>query len=156
MKQALNERSELECELYAGLEALDSSSRFSGEQLEVIYALAYAHIAQAQYGHALPIFAFLAQYGPTKQRYVYGLGLCLQMQGRLEEAINIYSLCATLFPGCIEATQRIAQCQVTAGDHEAARMTLSMLLRYARAAGEDDLIKRTQAMLGMLKSDVSS
>ena len=156
MAQALIERSELDQKLYADLESLDSSRRFTTEQLEIIYALGYAHIAQAQYGQALPIFAFLAQYGPTKRHYIYGLALCLQMEKRLEEAINIYSLCATLFPDCIEATQRIAQCQVSADDHVAARMTLSRLLRYAQASGDNDLIKNTQAMLSRVASSASA
>lgn len=151
MTQAVIERSEEGKALYEGFCDFESSRRFSHEQLEVIYALAYAHIAQAQYGQALPIFAFLAQYGPTKKHYIYGLALCLQMQGRLEEAINIYSLCVTLFPDCIEATQRIAQCQVSSNDHEGARATLDMLLRYAHASGHQDLVVKTQAMLSTVE-----
>jgi type III secretion system low calcium response chaperone LcrH/SycD len=156
MTQALIDRSEADQQLYLALEALESSRRFTNEQLEVIYALGYAHFVQGHYSQALPIFAFLAQYGPTKRHFIYGFALCLQMQGRLQEAINVYSLCGVLFPDCVEATQRIAQCQTLAGDHQAARATLGNLLRYARAKLDDGLTRRIEAMLSVLAGSLQS
>jgi len=144
------ERSSQSQTLYEGLEDLPSSKRFTPEQLEAIYALAYTHIAQGQYAQALPIFAFLAQYGPTCRHYLYGLALSLQMSGRLDEAIGMYSLCAMLFPDAFESTQRIAQCQVIAGQRDEACETLTLLVQRARATGNVELEQKAQGMLGVI------
>lgn len=144
---AVAERTQQGQALYQGLESLPSSRRFTREQLEVIYALGYAHIVQGQHAQALPIMAFLAQYGPTQRHYLYGLALCLQMLERLDEAIGMYSLCALLYPGSFEATQRIAQCQVCARRFDEASETLTVLLHHARASGEGELEAKVQGML---------
>ncbi|WP_236844248.1 tetratricopeptide repeat protein [Bordetella sp. 02P26C-1] len=138
--------------LYEGLEELPSSKRFTREQLETIYALAYAHLAQGQYGQALPLLAFLAQYGPTKRQYLYGLALSLQMLNHLDEAIGMYSLCAVLYPDAHEAVQRIAQCHVSAGRPEAARLALNDLLEEARAAGDAGLEEKVRGMMDRIEA----
>ncbi|MHA7124172.1 SycD/LcrH family type III secretion system chaperone [Achromobacter xylosoxidans] len=143
-------RSPLGQQVYDGLANLPSARRFTPEQLEVIYALGYAHVAQGQYAQALPIFAFLSQYGPTRRHYLYGLALCLQMAGRYDEALNINALCATLFPESALPTLRIAECQMAAGQTEEARATLTLLTRYARAGGEADVGNRAQALLDLM------
>ena len=150
------ERSESAQALYEGLENLPGAKRFTREQLEVIYAMAYAYIAQGQYAQALPIFAFLAQYGPTRRHYLYGLGLSLQMVGRLEDAISIYSLCSLLFPDAFEAVQRLAQCQVSAGRRDEAGDTLNMLLQYAQLSGNAELERKAQGMLDLVTRQASA
>lgn len=149
-------RSESAQTLYERLESLPSAKRFTREQLEVIYSMAYAHVAQGQYAQALPIFAFLAQYGPTRRHYLYGLALSLQMVGRLEEAISIYSLCSLLFPDSFEAAQRLAQCQVAVGRRDEAGDTLSMLLQYAQMSGNAQLEHKAQGMLNLVNRCASA
>lgn len=152
MSNSATQRSAPAQALYEGLENLPSSGRFTSEQLETLYALAYAHLAQGQYAQALPILAFLAQYGPTKRQYLYGLALCLQMLNHLDEAIGMYSLCAVLYPDSPEAVQRIAQCHVSAGRPEAARLALSDLLEEARLAGDANLEGKVRSMLDRIQT----
>jgi len=120
-------------QLYDGLAALPGSQRLTADQLEVIYAMAYAHVAQAQYAQALPLFAFLSQYGPTRKHYLAGLALCLQMQARYEEAIRIQSLIGVLYPLAPEATLRVAECQLALAQPEAARESLRLVVAAAEA-----------------------
>lgn len=120
-------------QLYDGLAALPGSHRLTADQLEVIYAMAYAHVAQAQYAQALPLFAFLSQYGPTRKHYLAGLALCLQMQARFEEAIRIQSLIGVLFPPSPEATLRVAECQLALAQSDAARESLRLVVAAAEA-----------------------
>ena len=137
--------------LFDGLSGLPGSQRMSAEQLEVIYALAYAHVAQGQYAQALPLFAFLSQYGPTRKHYLSGLALCLQMQARYDEAVRIYSLVGTLFPVSPEATLRVAECQLAQAQADDARVSLELVLA---AAAEDpahaDLAPRARMLLAAL------
>lgn len=123
-QSATRSRSAFGESLYQKLEALPGSSRLNAEQLEVIYAMGYAHIMQQQYAQALPVFAFLSQYGPTRKHYLSGLALCLQMQKRHEEALRIHSLVLTLFPDAADAAVSIAECELALGQVEQARRTL--------------------------------
>ncbi|MGE8658751.1 MAG: SycD/LcrH family type III secretion system chaperone [Achromobacter sp.] len=134
LSSSATSRSAFGQQLYDGLAALPGSRRLTTDQLEVIYAMAYAHVAQGQYGQALPLFAFLAQYGPTRKHYLVGLALCLQMQQRYEEAIRIHSLIGVLFPLAPEATLRVAECQLALEQIEAARDSLQWVV----AAAQDD------------------
>ncbi|QCS62432.1 tetratricopeptide repeat protein [Achromobacter denitrificans] len=127
MADSAIEPDEFSVALRRGLEGLPSSGRLTPEQLEVVYALAYAHAAQEQYAQALPMFAFLAQYGPTRKHYLVGLGVCLQMLGRPDEAITIYSLVLTLYPDSWHTALRIAECQLAAQQLDQARRTLELL-----------------------------
>ena len=122
-------------QLYDGLQALPAHTRLSNEQLEVIYALAYAHVMQDQYAQALPVFSILATYGPTRKHYIAGLALCLEQCERYEEAISMYSLLIVLFPGSPEPALQIAEC-------------LLMLGRTAEAADELDRVLHSIAESG--------
>lgn len=114
--------------LLSSLNQLPGSSRFTNEQLEVIYSLAYSHVNQHQYQQALRIFSFLCLYGPTRKHYLTGLALCLQMCDRLDEAISIYSVIQTLFPEQYDATLKVAECQLALGQVDEANETLNLLL----------------------------
>ncbi|MGE8689091.1 MAG: tetratricopeptide repeat protein [Achromobacter sp.] len=139
--------------LFKGLEGLPSAGRLTAEQLEVVYALAYAHVAQEQYAQALPVFAFLAQYGPTRKHYLVGLGVCLQMLGRSEEAITIYSLVLTLYPDSWHAALRVAECQMAGQQLDQARRTLELLCTPGIPA---DVRKRAQALLQLIMREAVS
>jgi type III secretion system low calcium response chaperone LcrH/SycD len=146
-----SQRSPVAQEVFDGLSTLSSSRRFTLEQLETIYALGYSHIIQGQYAQALPILAFLVQYGPAQRHYLYGLALCLQMQGRFDEAVGIYSLCVLIYPDSYEATQRIAQCQVDAHRYDEARETLQGLLAHAQQSGNAQIERKASGMLALLE-----
>lgn len=134
--------------LRTGLEALPSSHRFTPEQLEVLYALAYTHMQQQQWRQALNLFAFLSQYGPTRRHYLAGLAQCLRMAERYEEAINIWALILVLFPENLSPSLHIAQCQLAMGDAAAAQHTLRQLT--AALEDSDPLKVRADALLGQL------
>ncbi|WP_186764560.1 tetratricopeptide repeat protein [Comamonas flocculans] len=137
-----------------GFEELQASRRFTAEQLEVIYALAYSHVQQQQWQKALAIFAFLSQYGPTRSHYLAGLALCLQMVQRHDEAINIHSLMLVLFPEQLAPLLHIAESQLALGERAAAVKTLQQL-DAALPAGVM-LQQRAQALLERLASTASA
>lgn len=109
---------------------LPASRRFTAEQLEVIYGLAYAHAQQKQWAKALPIFAFLSQYGPTRRHYLAGLAQCMRQVGRIEDAKNIYALMVLLFPEHLETGLQVAECQLALGDLSAAQATLQQMTNF--------------------------
>lgn len=134
LTQAKSDYPEINQILHDRLEALPSASRLSPEQLEVVYALAYSHVAQHQYEQALPIFSFLCLYGPTRKHYLVGMGLCLQMCERYDDAIDIYALILTLYPTHYDAALRTAECQLASEQLDDAFATLELL----RTIGQND------------------
>ena len=129
-------------QLYDGLRALPSGSRLSNEQLEVVYALAYAHVTQGQYAQALPMFSILATYGPTRRHYIAGLALCLEQCERYDEAISMYSLLITLFPGSLEPALQGAECLLLLGRPAEAAEELDRVLRgIAESGGQYDALR---------------
>ena len=145
---AANLRSSFGQKLYDGLDGLPSSKRLTAEQLEVIYSLAYAHVVQQQYAQALPMFTFLSQYGPTRKHYLSGLALCLRMQSRFDEAINMYSLVLVLFPDSLDAALHIAESQIGQGELGQARISLSQLIEATE--DDPDLQIRARSLLDLL------
>ncbi|MFY0478480.1 SycD/LcrH family type III secretion system chaperone [Achromobacter marplatensis] len=143
--------------LYAALAALPSSQRFSSAQLEVIYGLAYAHVVQKKYEQALPVFAFLAQYGPTRKHYWAGMALCLNMAGRHEEAASIYTLNSMLFPDSPDSTLHVAECQIAAGMCDQAQITLNQVLQESQASPDHaEIGRRAQALMKLAAAPMAA
>ncbi|WP_323018737.1 SycD/LcrH family type III secretion system chaperone [Castellaniella sp.] len=144
-------RSPVAQKLYDDLSALPAGSRMSSAQLEVLYALAYAHVTQGQYAQALPIFSILATYGPTRKHYLAGLAVCLEKSERYEEAISMYSLLSVLFPGSPEPALQVAECQLMLGQAGDAAEELDRVLRcIAESGGRYDALKpRAQVLRGL-------
>lgn len=137
--------------LRARLDALPGSRRLTAEQLEVIYAMAYAHVARCEYGKALPIFAFLAQYGPTRKHYWAGLALCLQKTDRPDEARNIYALILTLYPDSADAVLRTAECELALGENERAQAALFGAIAIDAESGQlGPVSHRARALLDLI------
>ncbi len=129
------------------------SKRFTPEQLEVIYGLAYAHAQQRQWEKALPIFAFLSQYGPTRRHYLAGLAQCMREVDRVEDAKNLYSLMLMLFPDHLEPLLYIAECQIAMKDFAAAEASLRELAGITEAGSP--LNARTHALLDRMSRGAS-
>lgn len=138
--------------LHERLEALPSASRLSSEQLEIVYALAYAHVNQHQYEQALPLFSFLCLYGPTRKHYLVGLALCLQMCERYDDATDIYALILTLYPNHYDAALRTAECQLASGHLDDAFTTLELLKTIGQSdPGNTPWLSKVEAMHKLLK-----
>ena len=144
-------RSPLSQKLFEDLQALPSRERLSADELEVIYALAYAHVTQEQYAQALPVFTLLVTYAPTVKHYLSGLALCLQMCERYEDAIGTYSLLGMLNPESPEPALQVAECQLMLGRTADAAEELDRVVRaIAEAGGRHDALKPRTVMLQSL------
>jgi type III secretion system low calcium response chaperone LcrH/SycD len=151
------ERTEVAQQIFDTLDSLPFSGRLSAYQLETIYALGYSHVSQQHYDRALPVFTFLAQFGPTHKQYLAGLALCLQMVGRHDEAIRIYSIVVVLYPESLEIMLRLAECQLGASQPEAARVTLSALIDDCRPdVGRPDLLRQAETLVALIDCPFSA
>jgi type III secretion system low calcium response chaperone LcrH/SycD len=119
------------------LEGLESSKRFTEEQLETVYALGHSLYASGKYEEALRYFAFLTLYRPIDAKFLRGLAATQQMAKQYEAAIQVYSFLTLLDPHDPTPTLRIGECLMMMGETEQAREAFSMVADLARLGGAD-------------------
>ena len=117
------------------LQALDSSKRFSHDELETVYALAYNLYSTGRYDDALRYFTFLILYRPTDPKYLLGLGAAQQMGKQFEAAIQTYSFLTMLDPSDPGPTLRIGECLMLLGQAAEARDSFQMVVDMAKVSG---------------------
>ena len=137
--------------LTAELEALESSRRYSGEELETVYALAHNLYSSGRFEEALRYFAFLTLYRPTDPKYLVGLAAAQQMARRFEAAIQTYSFLTLLDPTDPQPTLRIGECLMLLGQTAEARDCFAMVVALANASGQHPAAKsRAEGLLAAL------
>jgi type III secretion system low calcium response chaperone LcrH/SycD len=133
------------------LEGLDSSKRFSRDELEAVYALAHNLFSSGKFDEALKYFAFLTLYAPTDPKYLLGLAASQQMARQYEAAIQTYSFLTLLDPSDPGPTLRIGECLMMLGQANDARDSFKMVIAMGNASGKHSPLKaRAEGLLGAL------
>jgi tetratricopeptide (TPR) repeat protein len=114
------------------LEALPSSSRLTSVESDVIYSLAVDAVNKNDTEKAARFFSFLTIYNPTNSLYLYGYGFCLRQLGKYDEALQQFSLAASLYPEEAAHTLSIAECLLMKREYAEAHQTLDMLIRFCK------------------------
>lgn len=144
-------------EVKQNLESAAVNSRFSEDQLEQVYTMAYQNIEQGQYEKALPLFNFLVMYRPTSKRYLMGLGVTQQMLQNYAFALRAFSFIGALHPDSPPAFLHIAQCYLSMGDVEKALEALQVLLDYCGATpGHEAIAKRAIGLQSLINTQVKN
>ena len=143
--------------LVAELESLESSRRYSRDELEAVYSLAHNLYSSGKFEEALRYFAFLTLYKPTDGKYLLGLGSSQQMARRFEAAIQTYSFLTLLDPSDPGPTLRIGECLMYLGLVDEARDSLNMVVAMASASGKHEAAKlRAEGLLDALRGSHAS
>ena len=137
--------------LTAELEALDSSKRFTQEELETVYGLAHNLYSTGRFDEALRYFAFLTLYRPTDPKFLLGLAASQQMSRNYEAAIQTYSFLTLLDPTDPGPTLRIGECLMLLGQADEARDSFRMVIALANASGQHGPLKaRAEGLLQVM------
>lgn len=137
--------------LKAELAAAPLSRRYSDDELEAVYALAYSQIQQNHHAAALPLFAFLTQYAPTNLHYLMGLGMCFQKLGEFEAAVQVYSFIGVLDEEAFDASLHVAECLLFLQQTSSATALLTLLVQQAKDVGAETIVStRAAALLDLL------
>jgi tetratricopeptide (TPR) repeat protein len=91
------------------------------QALRFAYEAASQALEQGQVGSARAQFEALVAAAPLEQRVHFGLGLCLQDEGRIADALRHYSLAYLLDASDAACAFRMGECLAAAGQTEAAR-----------------------------------
>ena len=140
------------------LEGLDSSKRFSKDELEAVYALAHNLFSSGKVEEALKYFAVLTLYSPTDPKYLLGLAASQQMSRQYEAAIQTYSFLTLLDPSDPGPTLRIGECLMMLGQTADASDSFRMVIAMGNASGQHGALKsRAEGLLAALdQAKVSS
>jgi type III secretion system low calcium response chaperone LcrH/SycD len=119
---------------------------------EILYAKAHQLYSLEQYEDAGKVFGFLATNNPYDLRFMMGLGACLQMQGKWEDAIGSYTMCVALDMDNPLPVFHVAECLSALGQAEDAKEMLSAVVQRAKKPEHQALKQRAQAMLQIMQA----
>ncbi len=135
------------------LAKIPGPERFSDEQIEVIYAIAFANFQQGKTETALGIFEVLMIYRPTDARIMLAYAICCKKMLRFEAAIPAFVAAALLCPDEVTASVHLAECFAAMGDRKSCE---SILTPLAQLVALDEkyasLTKRIDLLRSMIKA----
>jgi type III secretion system low calcium response chaperone LcrH/SycD len=138
------------------LEALSSSRRFTAEELETMYGLAYQAYTQGKHHDGLCIFQFVVIYAPTNFKYLRALGAASKQCEDYDKAFAVFSYLAMLEPHNPAHTLMVAEIQLLLGQTAEAEASLRAVAAYCHeVGGSDKEMKRAEAILHLLVGDAS-
>lgn len=97
---------------------------FSQEDLDVLYSLAYRLYQSGDYGQAKTVFHQLVLLEPLIQKYWLGLGVCLQLEKKYEEALKTWGMASVLDGYDPTPHFHAAECNFALGDLDQTWKTL--------------------------------
>jgi tetratricopeptide (TPR) repeat protein len=131
------------------LPALD---RFSDEQVEIIYGIAYAMFSQGKLEAAHGLFETLVIYRPTNAKIMLAYGICCKKMLRFDAAIP--ALMAAFFcdPQDLTAAIHLTECLAVVGRHDECEKVLDPLIIAAQLDGKfESIMRRAKTLRDMLK-----
>ncbi len=132
-------------ELREKLYALPSISRFSDEQIEIVYGIGYALYQQGKFDNAIGLFQVLMMYRPLDARLMMAFALCCKRLCRFEAAIPAFAAALALGsdePEAAEAAIHLSECLAAMGKTEECHSVLEPLLRLTGLDERFDVVRR--------------
>lgn len=132
-------------ELRERLQALPSATRFSDEQVEVVYGIGYALYQQGKFESAVGLFQVLLLYRPLDARLMMAFAQCCKRLLRFDAAIPAFAAALALDPDepeAAEAAIHLSECLAALGKTDECKSILDPLLRMAELDTRLDSIKR--------------
>lgn len=120
-------------------------------QLEAVYAIGLGQYQQGRYADALKLFAFISFHDPTFMKAFKGIGSCLQMLGRHQEALIYLGLAIIDDDSDLQTAVQIAESLVHVGQREDAHALLKRITRELSQHGGNEYTQRkAEGLLALL------
>ncbi|MEO0317647.1 MAG: hypothetical protein RL404_1324 [Pseudomonadota bacterium] len=144
----------------SGMEVLDNLAKgaklgaafgIEDRQLEAVYAIGLGQYQQGRYDDAMKLFAFISFHDPTFMKAFKGIGSCLQMLGRHQEALVYLGLAIIDDDSDLQTAVQIAESLVHVGQREDAHLLLKRITReLARHGGNDYTQRKAEGLVALL------
>lgn len=138
------------------VEALPGYMRFSNEQIDMIYCVAYSIFMQGKLESACSIFQTLLIYRPLDIRILTAFGLCCKQLGIFEQAIPALTCAYLLDSKDVKLAVHIAECLAALGKFEESSQILEPLLQLTEVDASLENIKKRASALKHLLSERSA
>jgi tetratricopeptide (TPR) repeat protein len=131
---------------------LPSCSRFSNDQIEIIYSIGHSTYIQGKIDIACGVFQLLLLYRPLDARILCAFGICCKRLGRFEEGITAFSAALTLEPTKLNYYMHLAECLSAAGMNNESLEVLEPLIDISSLTDSYKSVhNRAKTMREMLK-----
>lgn len=134
------------------LAKIPGPARFTDEQIDVIYAIAFANFQQGKTETAIGIFEVLMLYRPADARIMLAYAICCKKMMRFEVAIPAFVAATFLNPDELTASVHLAECFAAVGDKQSCE---SLVVPLSQLVELDDkyalLKKRVDLLRSMIK-----
>jgi tetratricopeptide (TPR) repeat protein len=132
-------------------EKLPSYSRFSSDQIEIIYCVAYSMYMQGKIESACSVFQILLIYRPLDIRILAAFGLCCKQLGMFEQAIPALTSAFLLDSSDVKLAVHISECLAALGKREESLKILEPILQLSELeASFDNVQKRAEALKSLM------
>ncbi len=134
------------------LKKLPEVARFSDEQIEIIYGIAYAFFNQGKLEAAHGLFETLVIYRPLDSRIMLAYGICCKKMLRFDAAIPALTAAFFCNPEDLSSAIHLSECLAVIGKYEECRQVLDPLVQLTELDDKFASIKRrAETLREMLK-----
>jgi len=153
-KMKLKNKAQLKKELAAGKSAQEIMG-FSDEVMAKFYAAAYSLFEHRHYKDAGNAFLFLVTLNCYNHEYWLGLGMCAQMTGDYEAAVDAYEMAAICKLESPVPYFYLAKCLFAIHDRQSALQALDLAIEYSADISEFQTLKeQANAARNLLLKDL--
>lgn len=151
ISESFSSMNEIE-QLKEKIACLPSCSRFSDDQIEIIYSIGHSTYMQGKLDMACGVFQLLLMYRPLDARILCAFGICCKRLGRFEEGITAFSAALTLEPTKLNYYMHLAECLAAVGMNNESLELLDPLIDISSLTDSFKSVhKRASTMREMLK-----
>lgn len=139
-------------ELKNRLAMIPGPARFTDEQIDIIYAIAFANFQQGKTETAIGIFEVLMIYRPADARIMLAYAICCKKLMRFDVAIPAFVAATFLDPEDMTASVHLAECFAAIGDKKSCEGILNPLAKLIELDDKyASLKKRVDLLRSMIK-----
>jgi type III secretion system low calcium response chaperone LcrH/SycD len=99
--------------------------------VEGIYAQAYRLYNTGRYKDSIQLFRLLVSLAPTEEKFILGLGACFHLLKEYSDAIDCYTLCASMNTENPIPLYHIADCLIQMNDPVSAKISMDLAIKAA-------------------------
>lgn len=133
------------------VESLPGYLRFSNEQIDIIYCIAYSIFMQGKVEIACRIFQSLMVYRPLDIRILTAFGLCCKQLGMFEQAIPVLTCAFLLDSDDVKLAVHISECLAAIGKYEESSNILEPVLQLSELdTSFENVRKRAETLKFMI------
>lgn len=133
---------------------LPSSTRFTDEQIEIIYGIGHSLFVQGKFENAGNVFQMMLIYRPLEPRILGAFALCCKRLGQFETAIPAYSAALVLEPMNLTWAVHMAECLAALGQRDESLTLLDPLIKLAVLdESYNELRSRAETLRDMLRAE---